>query len=858
MTVHLWDDVKGYASFPFPKYAYKRQVGGKFKSIYGEDLSKIYNFSDKDVNLFESDVPPEMRVLVDMYPDSDEPSQAHKIGVIDIEVSTEGGFPNIDTADKAITGISLYDAITQTCNVFILDKQNKIENQERDGGNWCPQTKDWIPKPEDKVKVIIRSFDDEDNLLIAFMDKWQECGFTIVTGWNIDYFDMPYLYMRLKNQLGAKVAKFLSPIGIAYLNGHTKRLIIAGISLLDYILLYKKSVQKMEPTYALGPIGKKIVNIDKIQYSGNLDDLYRTDIEKFIEYNINDVKIVVALDKKLKFIELAKTICHVGHVPYENFHMPSRYLDGAILMYLKRNGGAIALDKPARGAEEYEDRLEDGEEGFSGAFVKEPIPGIYNWIFDLDLTSMYPNIIISLNISPETKVGKVDNFDMDAHIKGTMTMYKIGQVPYTRTDFLRLIEDSKYSLSSNGVLYRTDRRGVIPTILQTWFEQRIEFRKKAAECRKSGDTVGYEFYNRRQQVWKILLNSYYGVLGLPIFRWYDIDNAAAVTTSGVSIIQTTDKVINQYYKTQMGEGLDIDRVIYVDTDSCFVDAVPIIKHKFPNVDLKDDTAMTNAIMEVATEVQAYVNQFYDIMAKRFFNLNIHTFDAKQELISKTALWLAKKRYAQWIIHKEGALLKEPELEVKGIDVVRSSFPLAFRAFMKGFLKNLLTNSPKESLDGDLLEFKEQVKTLDVLDIAKNTSVKYVSADGKHNYDPESRKPFQIISGTPAQVKACLHYNDLLTGWGLNKTYERIHHGQKIKWVYVKDNEYGIEVIAMKGDGNDAPKILDFINKYVDRTAMFEKELKSKFANAKKEGIYDVLKWEFPNPSMKTASNFFDF
>lgn len=879
-TVHVWDDEKGHLIMPLTpfKYAYKRQVGGKYRSIYGDELTKIFNVPDNDPNLFESDVSADMRVLLDLYPESDEPSKGHKLGVIDIEVSTEGGFPNMETANKEITGITIYDQISNKYTVFVLDKENKIEKK-------------------DSSEIQIKPYDDEDNLLMAFVDKWQECGFTIVTGWNVDYFDMPYLYTRLKAQLGAKVAKFLSPIGVAYINGFTKKLTLGGISVLDYILLYKKFTNRMEPTYALGPIGKKVVGMDKIHYRGSLDDLYKEDVAKFLEYNLNDVKIVVALDKKLQFIELARQICHVGHVPYEYFHMSSRYLDGAILMFLKRNGERIAPDKPARGREEYEAQQEEDEEGFTGAYVKEPVPGRYDWVFDLDLTSMYPNIIISLNISPETKVSKLDRvdyvldaksdkrklvleeiddmekeqrdklwttedgkekyiqrrcveFDMDFHVRGKLETYRLAQTPYSKDEFHSLIKDSNYSLSSNGVLYRQDKPGIIPTILKKWFGERIEMRKKAAEARKAGMMDAYHFYNQRQQVWKILLNSMYGVLGLPIFRFYDIDNAEAVTKTGVSIIKTTAKAINQYYQTALGQSSG-DWVIYTDTDSCFVDAIPIIKKRFPEVDFKDEKAMTDAIMTVTTEVQSYVNNFYTVMAKRFFNLDKHAFDAKQEVISKTSFWLAKKRYAQWIIHKEGHLLKEPELEVKGIDVVRTSFPAAFRKFMENFLKKMLGGTPQKELDTLILDFKEEVKHLPVLEIAKNTSVKFVSKDGVHNYNPEERKTFQIIKGTPAQCKAALHYNDILTKWELTKESEPIRHGQKIKWVYLAENPYGIDLIALKGDDTDADRMVQFIDTYVDRTKMFDKELKSKMAE-----FYKVFKWQFPNPSMVIADQFF--
>jgi DNA polymerase elongation subunit (family B) len=513
-TVHLWDDEKGYRTFPYEKYAYKRHPGGNFKSLYGDELVRVTNYNDKDPNLFESDVPAEMRVLLDYYKDSDEPSIGHRVGVIDIEVSTEGGFPNMELADKEITSISLYDCITRTCYVFVLDKDGKVEKDESEVDAWLPT--DWKVQSEEeskKIKIVTLPYDSEDDMLISFMDKWQECAFTIVTGWNVDFFDMPYLYTRLKSCLTAKAAKCLSPIGTCYLNAYNKKLTIAGISVMDYILLYKKFLAgKMEPTWALGPIGKKVVGFGKVQYHGNLNDLYKSDIKKFLEYNITDVKIVVAIDVKLKLIDLYRNICHVGHVPYESFHMPARYLDGASLMYLHRNN-VIAPNKPAGGREEYEEQQEDGEEGFSGAFVKEPVPGRYDWVFDLDLTSMYPNIIISLNISPETKVGKIikadynddckvekrrsvlkeidemetemkerlwsneegkeeyiqkrcREFDMEYHVREKLEHYHLGTTEYKKPEFKSLIKEANYSLSSNGVLYRQPEKKIVGKIIR--------------------------------------------------------------------------------------------------------------------------------------------------------------------------------------------------------------------------------------------------------------------------------------------------------------------------------------------------------------------------------------------------------
>jgi len=832
--VHLWDDEKGHLQFPFRNYAFRKSASGTFSSIYGDKLEKIYNFNPRDPSLFESDVPLETRILIDAYEDSDEQSKGHVIATIDIEVSTEGGFPVIAEGDKEITAIALHDSSTQKYTVFILDTERKI--QDTINGD-----------------VEIRSFDNEESLLMHFYTKWEEIQPTIVTGWNIDGFDMLYLYNRSKQVVGETNAKRISPIGIAHYNKYTERMTIAGVSSLDYLTLYKKFSGKNEPSYTLGAIGKKVVNIDKLTYRGSLNDLYKEDINRYIEYNLNDVKIVVALDKKLQFIDLARGICHTGHVSYEQFGTSSRYLEGAILIYLRRQG-KVAPNKPIEGREEYEQRLEDNEEGFEGAYVKDPVPGRYDWVFDLDLTSMYPNIIISLNISPETKVGKAENWNAEEFVRGNLQTVNLSGQPYNAEDFRKMLEENNFSIASNGAIYKqpteNGKEGTIPSILIKWFNERKNMRKLAKKFADEKDWEQYEFYDQRQKIQKILLNSIYGCLGLPVFRFYDKDNAAAVTLSGQDIIKTASKSINQYYKSILGPS-DTDYVIYVDTDSVFVSALPIIQKTMPDIDLNDETQMTDAILKVCEETQSYVNKMFDVMALRLFNLKTHRFDAKQEVIAKTSFWLAKKRYAQFIINKGGVVCDE--LEVKGIDVVRSSFPAKFRTFMKQFLIDLLKKVPVDVLDKNILEFKASMKDLNVIDLAKTTSVKFMSQDKKKNYNPKTRQPFQIMSGSPAQVKAAIYYNDLLNKFELTKIIPPIFHGQKIKWVYLKQNEYDIDCLAMKADGTDPDQILEFIEKYIDRNTMYEQELKSKLID-----FYRVLGWSYPDENDAKASEFFGF
>ena len=870
--IHLWDDKKGYVTVPYRPYAYRKREGGMYRSIYGDELEKVYKFSPKDPSLFESDVPAETRILIDAYEDSDEPSEGHRVVYLDIEVSTEGGFPNVEEADKEITAIAIYDSCTSKYTAFILDKEHKLQ--------------DFV-----KENVEVRSFTDEDSLLMHFLTKWEEIQPTISTGWNSDNFDMPYLFRRMKNIVGPNNAKRLSPIQVAYINDWNKKVIVAGVTHLDYMTLYKKLNIKQEASYALGAIGKKIVGMEKIAYKGSLDDLYKADINKYIEYNLNDVQIIVALEKKLQFIELARAICHKGHVPYEWYEMSSRFIEGAILMYLRRKG-QVAKNKSLDGRDEYETQMEDNEQGFEGAYVKAPTPGRYDWVFDLDLTSMYPNIIISLNLSPETKVAVINKIEYDNSYVEDRTKeiredyenlgdsaqkktpfaqyleqrlyafnarlfaqdkigkYHVGSTVYTNDEFKQLVTQSNLSVASNGVMCKKDKTGVIPEILVKWFDERKDLRKLAKKHADLKEWEKYEFYDGRQKVQKVLLNSIYGVLGLPIFRFYDKDNASAVTITGQDIIKSTGKAINECFKRSLNEK-EGDWVIYTDTDSCFASALPIIKKNMPDIDLNDEKAMTEAILKVTGDVQSFVNKFYDVMAKRYFNIEKHRFDAKQEVIAKTSFWLAKKRYAQFIINKAG--IECDEMEVKGIDVVRTSFPIRFRKFMQKFLDDMLRKLPKDQIDASILEFKDKMSTYPVIEIAKNTSVKFKSQNGDNDYNPKTRHPFQFMDGTPAQAKAALAYNDLLKTWKLDKDVPEIFHGQKIKWVYLKQNQYGVEGIAMKADGTDPDRIMEFIEQYVDRNAMYEQELKGKLLD-----FYNVLNWSYPNETDVKLEEFFSF
>jgi len=824
--VHIWDDKKGYSKFQFTPYAYQKSQTGQYRSLYGDKLKKVQYWTGEDLqkgDIFESDVPLETRVLVDMYDDSNEPSEGHREVFFDIEVEIKDGFPEWRNSKNKITAIALYDKTADSYHCFVL---GNVKNTD-----------------------VVEAFRTEEELLQRFYQKYLEINPTILSGWNIDGFDIPYLYNRTKRVMGEQIANCLSPINNVYYNEHQNKYKIAGVSQLDYLALYKLYTYTQQSSYRLDFIGKLEVDMGKIEYEGTLDDLYESDINKYIEYNLNDVKIVKALDDKLKFIELARGVCHLGHISYENIYYSSRYLEGAMLVYMK-DIGVVAPNKPQRGGSY------GGEEKFAGAYVKDPRPGRYDWVYDLDLTSMYPSTIMTLNISPETKLGKLEGWNAEEFVKGvnkTYTLMVDGKEKgrYNQDELKQMFNNNKVSVSSNGVLYRYDKKGLIPVLLEKWFNERVEFKRLMKQHADEGDMEKSGYFNRRQHIQKIVLNSLYGVLGLPVFRFYDVDNAEATTLTGQTLIKFTEKITNYYYNQQLDDKEDY--CIYTDTDSVFYPAKPLVKNRYPNADLDDEEFMTEQILEVAHEVQDYINKSYDVFASRMLNVKDgHRFDIKQECIARSAFWVTKKRYGQWIINDGGR--KCDKLDVKGLDIVRSNFPPAMRDLMTEVLQGVLSKRDKDELDELIVGFKKKMKTMPIGEVALPTGVRGLSKYKDTRYSNKRIYGKGTIftdthKGTPVHVKSAIRYNDLLKHFGLDNT-EPIRNRDKIRWIYLKKNPLGIDTLAFKGY-DDPKQITDFIEQYIDYDRLFEGALQKKI-----NMFYGALSWDLPVDKKNTLERFF--
>lgn len=892
-SMYIWDDSRGMFKFYYESYCYIADKNGKSCALDGTKVRRIENFNPKEIKnnkldgkkVYESDIHPEIRTLIDLYHESDDVSTNHKVMIFDIEVSTDGGFPNIELADKEITAIAYNDTTTGKYHCLVLDKESRV-------------------KPQNNAKYVVKPFTSERTLLLTFIDEFRRIDPTIITGWNIDYFDVPYLCRRIEFVLGKSYVKKLSSVDLVEYNEKLELYKIAGVSALDYLEIYKRFITGERPSYSLDAISTTELGRGKVKYEGTLDDLYKTNIEKFIEYNIEDVVLVHELDKKMDFISLARSICHKGHVPYDSIYATSRYLDGAALTYMKRVG-VVAPNKKERFYFElgvdaevgdtklkfidnipkeyskvgtlkiyktktssftakftnYTENVVTLEEPLTqsvkrdyhivleliGAYVQEPKPGLYEWLYDLDLTSLYPSIILTLNISPETKRGRILNWNAHEFNQKVSKIYlvqiKSQKKKYTKDELDDFINNNRYSIASNGVFYSTDTPGFLPSILEKWFQERQEYKEIRDKHGHMGDDEKYKYYDTTQYTLKILLNSFYGVLALPSFRFHDIDNAEAVTTTGREIISFTRTAANHYYRsiTHTNE----DYVIYTDTDSIFVSALPILEHKYPTMNMGDTNNVITRILEVASEVQDYINNSYNVFADRMLFTKKHRLQIKQETVASAGFWVAKKRYAQWIVNREGVTVTKDNLDVKGMDTVRSDFPKSFRSFLENILKSILSKKGQSDIDNMISDFKNEISKTELKAKMFPTGVRNVS---KH--DSKSREKFQVYKGTPAHVKASLFYNDMLKY--INNTHtEPIKNGRKILWTYLKSNPLHLESMALKGD-DDPKEIIEFVEKHIDEEKAFESKLSNKL-----QDFYNARDWGSIN-SNQNLSKFFSY
>jgi DNA polymerase elongation subunit (family B) len=741
-----------------------------------------------------------------------------------------------------MTSIALYDNTTQMWYCLILDEKKQLTDTKENNKE-------------------IRRFDTEADMLSNFLNLWEEIDPTIITGWNSGFFDVPYMYYRMCNVLGKEQASRLSPLRkLNFTEWDTAQPIeLGGINHLDYMLLFKKYIVKQEPSYKLNDIGEKYVKLNKIEYEGSLDRLFQTDINKFIEYNLRDVEIIIALENKLKFIDLTVAICHLCHVPYEQIYLSTVLNDGAILTYLKRQN-IVSPNKPTTVNPSLKESTNDE---YAGGYLKDPTPGLYEWVIDLDFTSLYPSIIRSLNMGIETLIGRIVNSgkydnqwsyaeltEMDSDKMITIEKlnpdYTTSRTQVSVGKITKLIEDNNWIVAASGAIFRTDKSSVVCDVLTDWFNKRVEYKNLMKKAYKSGDAVKGEFYNRRQHAYKIKLNDVYGCYAINGWRYTDGHKiiSSAITLTGQRVTQESIKFVNRWLNNKLNT-TDRDYVVTSDTDSLFIQVKDLL-----TADINDKAAVIKNVLEIANEVQAAANAFIGQFATEAFHLNDrpHYFELKQEVVIERGYFAGKRRYSMLIVNKEG--VDTEEMIMMGLDLMKSNMPPLYKKFGQKLLTEIMSGKPKAEIDKQIIDFKSSLNSLPWTDLAKPTGVKQINS-----YIAKRPAPGEIFSEfklkAPVNTKAAVAYNDLLKFKKLDKKYPMFVEGDKMKYVSLKPNPFNIEVLGFTGI-NDPEFITEFIDKYVDREDAFNSVLLNKLT-----GVYEDLKWDFPVLNAK-INKFFKF
>ena len=711
------------------------------------------------------------------------------IAVIDIEVGSENGFPDPYVATEPITAICIRYLNGHTNVYGCGDYQN-----------------------DDPENITYYKCKDEWSLCKSFLNIWEENTPDVITGWNIDFFDIPYLVNRFRKILGEDEAKRLSPWGNIWerkVNYKGREMIayhITGLSALDYIELYKWYAPdgKRQDNYRLDTIANSELGESKLSYDeyDNLHQLYRLDYQKFIDYNIKDVDLILKLEDKLKLLELALTLAYDTKCNYEDVFAQTRMWDALTYAHLLEKKIIV----PPR-------RVQNKTEAFEGAYVKEPQIGLHNWVASFDLNSLYPHLMMQYNISPECLVEPEDYTD---EMRNVLTQsVSIDKMLLKKIDTSKL---SGVTLTPNGQFFRTDKRGFLPNMLDEMYEDRKKFKKLMLKSKQEFENETdpkkkkeiaklVARYDNLQLAKKVSLNSAYGALGSQYFRFYDLRMALGVTTAGQLSIRWIENKINEYMnKVLKTEG--IDYVIASDTDSIYLNLGPLVDTIIqPNFSIEKVISIMDKICE--DKIQPFIDKSYKELAD-YTHAYEQKMQMKREGLSNKGFWTAKKRYALNVYNNEGVQYKEPDVKVMGLEMVKSSTPAMVRDKMYE-LVNLIMKADEQTVQEFIAKFKEEFKSWPVEEICFPRGVNGV----KEYSDPVTL----YKKGTPIHVKGAILYNDMLKKLNLTKKYEIIKDGEKLKFTYLKQpNPMKDSVISFPVR---LPKEFG-MEKYIDYDMQFEK------------------------------------
>jgi DNA polymerase elongation subunit (family B) len=758
---------------------YKSLDGRPLRRVMPGSIADCRNFVQQYADIDEFEIHGNTRYLYqyinEKYP-GDEikfDSSLIRVFTIDIETAAENGFPDIQSADQEILLISLRDSFTNRITV------------------WGSKA---FPNEDRQVDYI--HCDDETKLLHSFLGWWQENFPDVITGWNVQLFDIPYICRRMNRMLGDKYTKMLSPWKMVsdreiYIKGRKQIAYdIPGISCLDYLELYKKFTYTNQESYRLDHIAFVELEQKKLDHSefDTFKEFYTNDWHKFVEYNIHDVRLVDRLDDKMKLLELAFTMAYDAKVNFEDVYSQVRMWDAIIYNYLEKQKIAIPPKQNSHKDAQY-----------AGAYVKEPIPGMYDWVVSFDLNSLYPHLIMQYNLSPETLLPRRSSVNVDMLLdKDFDTSDLAGE-----------------TLCANGTHYTTKEQGFLPKLMEKIYQDRTIYKKKMLAAKQQYEqTPTIELKkeiarcNNIQMARKIQLNSAYGAIGNEHFRYYKLEIAEAITLSGQLSIRWIEKKMNEYLNKLLSTKKE-DYVIASDTDSIYLNLGPLV-NKFFGAKSGDKTAIVGILDKICQEkLEPFIECSYQELSD-YLAAYDQKMKMKRENIAERGIWTAKKRYILNVWDSEGVRYSEPKMKIMGLETARSSTPAYFRDKLYQAFKIIITKT-----NDDIIEFIDEIK----VDTREQNYLDIAFPRGVNGLDKYRNGTDIYAKGTPIHVRGALLYNHYVRRNKVENKYPVIQEGEKIKFLYLKTpNPIGENVISFF---QQLPKEFN-LEKYVDYQRQFEK------------------------------------
>ena len=719
------------------------------------------------------------------YPQRDFDVNQLTVFNFDIETKSDEGFPNIAEADKDILSIAV-----------------RCKNQ-----SYILGLDEYKPSGDD----IYIKCSSETDLLLKFIELWVRCNPDIITGWNIEMFDIPYTVNRIRRRVGKEAADRLSPWGMvrdrhiptaasrANNDDTPNAKDIIGVTVLDYMNLYKKFTYSQQESYALDYIGEAELGEKKLDYSeyGTLNELYKQDYQKFLDYNIKDVVLVERLDDKMKLIEQACTIAYDAGVNLVDSLTSVRMWDVIIHNYLYAKNIIVPPKEQV-----------DKDFQVEGAYVKDPQTGLHNWVVSFDLNSLYPHLIMQYNISPETYVRDIGQRPTADEIIGGL---------YNNENIRKYMDDHNVTVCGSGAMYTKDFQGFLPKLMETMYNDRVKWKSRMIEARKQYEKqpsreLEYEIAkcNNMQMAKKIQLNSAYGALGNQYFRFFDTKYAESITLSGQLSIKWMETHLNKFLNAKL-QTEAVDYVLAVDTDSLYVTLDELVNQS--GIDTTENSKVVDFLDRVATEVlEPFIDKSYSQLAD-YVNAYEQKMVMKREAIARNGVWTGKKHYILDVYDNEGVRYAEPKLKTMGMEAVRSSTPKIVRENLKKAYGVLLREGEK-ALREFIDNFEKEFRQLPFEDVSFPRGCRFIK---KWESASDIYK-----KGTPIHVRGALLYNKLIEEKKLTKKYNNVFEGDKIKFCYMKlpnplrENVFAVPMVL--------PPELQ-LDQYVDYEKQFDKAFK---------------------------------